>query len=420
LDSANLALQKLKQSTADSAKITEDAFNSISNAFLELPAVISGSETIIVGETINLSQSNYAYYHDFVNPNDQDEADLFINAAKNDYTSARAEYDDTLAIYKGISRFADTVKITSLLNKTVDTTKSISQALKSEQNLLDYLIDYVSKHTTYHLPNLVGTYRSNLQTYIGEVNTHLTDLIDAQNAIKNAPLDISSQELSIKQKENALQDAKDKLADYALIAPFDGVLAKVNVIAGDSVSSGTSAATLITKKKVAEISLNEIDVAKVKPGEKVTLTFDAVPDLTIAGSVASIDTIGTVTQGVVTYNVKVLFETPDTRIKTGMSVSAAIITDVRQDVLLVPNAAVKSNNSGSYVEVLSADVPANKNVQIGLSNDTMTEITGGINEGDKVVTQTISAATAAPAATTQNSLFRLPGTGGGGARPAGR
>lgn len=417
LDSANLDLQKLKQSSADTAKITEDAFTSISSTFLDLPAVVSGAQTIITGSTIVLNQENDAFYHDFVNSNDQPEADLFITAAKNDYDTARKQYDDTLSDYKTTSRFADAGTITALLDKTAETTKSISQALISEQNLLDYLIDYVTNHNTSKLPNLIVTYRSNLQTYIGEINTHLSDLTNLQNTIKNAPLDISSSELSITQRANALQDAKDKLADYVLTAPFDGVIAKVNAVVGDSASAGAASATLITKSKLAEISLNEVDVAKVKPGEKVTLTFDALPDLSIAGSVASIDTIGTVSQGVVTYNVKVGFETADASVKPGMSVSAAIITDVKQDVIIVPNSAVKSNNE-TYVQVLVNGAPVNTNVTTGLSNDTDTEITSGLNVGDNVVTQTIAATSAATApARTGTSL--IPGLGGGGARGGG-
>jgi len=160
-------------------------------------------------------------------------------------------------------------------------------------------------------------------------------------------------------------------------------------------------------------------VAKIKIGNKATLTFDAIDGLNISGQVAEIDALGTVTQGVVTYNIKIVFDAQDDRVKSGMSVNATIITDVKTDILLAPNAAVKTDtNGGSYVQTLdSASQPQNVNVQIGLSNDTNTEITSGLNEGDKVVTQIIT--TGAAAATTGQSSgaggLRIPGiTGGGG------
>jgi multidrug efflux pump subunit AcrA (membrane-fusion protein) len=153
-------------------------------------------------------------------------------------------------------------------------------------------------------------------------------------------------------------------------------------------------------------------VAKVKVNQKVTLTFDAIEDLNITGEVAEIDALGTVTQGVVNYGVKIIFDTQDERVKSGMSVSAAIITDIKQDVLLVPNAAVKSNN-GQYVEVLENNIPRNQTVETGLSNDTMTEITSGLKEGDKVITQTITANTT-QTQTQSSTGVRIPGVGGFG------
>ncbi len=214
LDSAKLSLDKLKQSTADPDKIHEDSFSTISNTFLDLPTVISGAETVINGSTLSNSQSNLGFYKDFVYSSDQDQAALFISAANNDYAAARSQYDETLMLYKNTSRYANSTTTLNLLNKITDTTKSIAQALKSEQSLLDYLVDYAFKHSGKVLPVLVSTYRGNLQTYIGQVNNHLSDLINIQNTIKNTPLDINSQELSIKQRENTLLDAQEKLTDY--------------------------------------------------------------------------------------------------------------------------------------------------------------------------------------------------------------
>ena len=97
--------------------------------------------------------------------------------------------------------------------------------------------------------------------------------------------------------------------------------------------------------------MNEVDVAKIKVGQKTTLTFDAIDGLSIAGEVIDIDAVGTVTQGVVNYNVKIGFDTQDERIKPGMSVSATIIIEVKQDVLLIPNSAIKSAGEAYYVEM---------------------------------------------------------------------
>ena len=149
----------------------------------------------------------------------------------------------------------------------------------------------------------------------------------------------------------------------------------------------------------ANISLNEVDVAKVKVGQRVTLTFDAVEDLEITGEVAEVDAIGAVSQGVVSYNVKIVFDIQDNRIKPGMSVSAAIVLSSKPDVLLAPNGAIKTQNNLTYVEALVNGAPERRTVTVGSSNDTQTEILTGLTEGEAVITQTIISGASAAVST---------------------
>ena len=247
------------------------------------------------------------------------------------------------------------------------------------------------------------------------------------------PLDIQSQEMTLQLRRTALADAKEKLKEYTLSAPFDGIVAKIDVKQGDPVSPSSVVATIITKQKIALLSFNEIDASKIKIGQKATLTFDAIEDVSITGKVAKVDTLGTVSQGVVTYNADIMFDTQDDRVKQGMSVSAEIITDVRQNVLIVSGSAVKSQGNMHYVEMLENNAaaksvsantplpfktaPRRVPVEIGLANDTSIEIVSGLNEGDLVVTRTIAPSSANTNATQQApSLF---GTQSGGGRGGG-
>jgi HlyD family secretion protein len=213
-------------------------------------------------------------------------------------------------------------------------------------------------------------------------------------------------------------DAKEKLADYSLRAPFDGTITGITIKKGDAVTSGTSIATLLTPQKIAEIALNEVDASKISLGQKATLSFDAVDGLSLTGKVSEIDALGTVSQGVVTYTVKITFDAEDARVKPGMSVSAAIITDVKQNVLMVPNSAVKLSGDARYVEVPTVPVatdatanvsgivfnepPREQSIQMGISNDTSTEIISGLQEGDQIIVRTITPTTGQ---TTQTPTF---------------
>ena len=156
-----------------------------------------------------------------------------------------------------------------------------------------------------------------------------------------------------------------------------------------------------------------MDAAKIKIDQLVTLTFDAIDGLSITGKVSEVDLVGTVTSGVVTYNVKIGFDTQDERVKSGMSVSASIVTELKPDVLVVPNGAVKTRGETRYVEIFEAKLPAaaetsqgasssvlpsQQEVVTGLNDDLNTEIVSGLKAGDLVVSRTINPSTAKPAA----------------------
>jgi RND family efflux transporter MFP subunit len=256
------------------------------------------------------------------------------------------------------------------------------------------------------------------------------------------PLDLRMEQISVDQKATALSNAQNKLADanralqdYTVVAPFDGVVGAVTAQKNNEASSGSSLLTLVTDKKIVSISLNEVDSSTIAVGQKATITFDAIDSLSITGEVAEVSPIGSVSQGVVTYGIKVAFDSQDDRVKSGMSASVSIITEVHADVLTVPNAAVKVQGTQHYVQTLDTSTPAGADglietsqtpgrviVEVGASNDTLTEITAGLKEGDRVISQTIKTTTgqtSTTGATGANSLLRAGSTMTGGAASGG-
>jgi RND family efflux transporter MFP subunit len=468
LESANLSLQKLVKPadslsiiqsenalarasenkvtvTADLDKAYDDGFNAVSNAFLELPPIIAGLQDALFSFSTGLSgnEQNIDFYASAAERYDAN-AQVYRKETYDKYQAARTSYDATYAHYKTISRTSSRAEIEAIIGESYDTTKLIADANKSANNLIQFYKDKLIEHNI--TPKAYAdTQLTTLAGYTAKTNTHLGTLLNAaatitsdKDAIVNAErtiteqtasleklksgadtLDISSTNLTIKQRENALRDAREKLSDYTVRAPFAGTIAKVNAREGDA--AGPSIATLITRQKIAEIALNEIDAAKVKVGQKSTLVFDAVSGLTITGEVAEVDAVGAVTQGVVTYGIKISFDTDDARVKPGMSVSATIITEVKQDVLLVPSSAVTISGTESTVNVFEPKLPevggiqgvtspvppVPKIVTIGSSNDTSTEIIEGLLEGEQIVVRTIVVKTTTTA--TAPSLF------GGGA-----
>src|SRR3989344_3330046 len=425
------------------AKAYDDGFNAVSNAFADLTNIMTGLNTVLINKDFDQSQWNLDYYADAVRLYDED-ISIIRDETYAKYKAAREAYDKNLIDYKTASRFSGVAEIEAIINRTYEVSRLVSEAVKSASNFVQIYKDKMTEAN--HQPKaLADTHLSNLNGFVSKANSSIQSLYSAKNSITGGKeslvgveFDVRSAKIQLEKAKDALTDAKEKLAEYYVRAPFGGVVAKMNVKVGDTLVS--TVATMITKQKIAEISLNEIDVAKVKTGQKVTLTFDAVFDLTITGQVAEVGAVGAVSQGVVTYIVKIAFDTQDDRIKPGMSVSAAIIPEAKPNVLFVPNSAVKSQGGTSYVEIVDGDdrsialaanttgailknSPRRQPVEIGTASDEFTEIMSGLKEGDVIVTRTIQP-TATQPTQQQSGGLRIPGlpgggTGGGGFRGGG-
>jgi multidrug efflux pump subunit AcrA (membrane-fusion protein) len=163
----------------------------------------------------------------------------------------------------------------------------------------------------------------------------------------------------------------------------------------------------------AKVNLSEVDVPKVTIGQQATLTMDAFPGKTFTGRVLTIDTTGVVNSGVTTYPVTIGLDTAINTIYPNMAVSAKIITSVKNNVLLVPSAAITATNGESTVRVMKDGQITVATVEPGQSNDTQTEIVSGLQEGETVVTGGGVTRTGTAGATSPFSGLNR-GFGGGG------
>lgn len=245
-------------------------------------------------------------------------------------------------------------------------------------------------------------------------------------------------EADYKQQETVINAAKSSLTASSLnlsqlsstiTAPVSGVVKGLTITPGAiiTVSSGSSTSTSTSQvlgsinqpgSLQAQVNISEIDSVKVTEGQKVTMTLDAFPNLTFTGKVVSINTNGVTSSGVTSYPAVISFDTGNDHIYPNMGVSAKIITNVKNDVVLVPSAAVQSGANASTVRVVKNGKVTDAVVEVGDSNDTQTEITSGINEGDTVVTGTTSPSSSSIGGQGATSPFGgrgFGGFGGGGA-----
>lgn len=214
-----------------------------------------------------------------------------------------------------------------------------------------------------------------------------------------------------------------------ITAPMAGKVSGLTLSQGSSIAaaangsensgSSHSVGTITAEESnlQASVNLTEIDVVKVKAGQKATLTLDAFPDKTFTGKVATVNTNGSVSSGVTTYPTTIIFDSALDNIYPNMAVNATIITDIKDSVILVPSSAVQTANGKSTVRVMRNGQVTQAQVEIGSLNDTQTEITSGINEGDVVITGSASSTNGAGS---QGAASPFGGFGGRGGSGGGR
>jgi len=134
------------------------------------------------------------------------------------------------------------------------------------------------------------------------------------------------------------------------------------------------------------VPFEESDAAKVAPNQKVDVTFDAVPDLTRVGTVVAVAPTGSSISSVINYYVTVVLNETDPRLKDGQTAQARVVTNQVEDVLTVPNSAVRKRGDQSSVTVVDADgVEQQVRFQAGLVGDDRTQVISGLKEGQQVV-----------------------------------
>ncbi|MFL1672974.1 efflux RND transporter periplasmic adaptor subunit [Paenibacillus dendritiformis] len=283
--------------------------------------------------------------------------------------------------------------------------------------------------------------------------------------IENMKLDLALAQKELEQKR------ADQAKEKAIKAPISGTLTALNINEGSQLNQSGAIATIVDYTQLqAVIQVDEMDIPSIKLKQKAALTFDALADTSIEGTVSAIADEGTASGGVSVFDVTIQLSSSQ-GVKSGMSVQAQIDVNSKSDVLLVPIEAVTQRSGKSYVTVWSeqadgageeapqqapperqreqgtgqnqaseADsanrgtrpdgdaaaragrgqtgVPSSgagklTEVETGINNESYFEIVSGLKEGDMVVLPTVRASANS---SQQSSFGGMGGFGGSGGR----
>ncbi len=202
------------------------------------------------------------------------------------------------------------------------------------------------------------------------------------------PVDIAVYQADVDRYKANVTEYASKLRDASIIAPFDGVVAKIDARIGELVNTEKVIVTLINPQGLQiEIDVPETDISKVNTIDPVQISLDALPEESFEGQIVEIDSGKTLIDGVVYYKIKILFEGDNNEIKSGMSGEAIIQTEKKENVLNIPQRAVVSRNGNKYVRILNGKDIIEKQISTGLkgSNGEI-EVLGGLTEGEEIIT----------------------------------
>ncbi len=344
--------------------------------------------------------------------------------------------------YTGAANFATAGKVTSIDVKVGDVV-SAGQKLATVDSTQAAKQLQVAKANLAVAQNALNTAETAEDTPATGQNNQ-----NSQNSAQTAANNVTSAQAKLDQAQLDVQTAQQTLDNTTLYAPGAGTVTAINGAVGQQSSSGSSATSQSSSSGsgqggqgsssnsssaassssssssgfititnltglVVNTSVAEIDVSKVKAGQKATVTLNALPDKPVQATVSSVNLTPTTSGSVVSYGAQLALASPPDGLRPGQSASVVITVAEADDALSVPAAAVQAVGSTNLVTVQENGQNVTRQVQVGLRGESTVQITSGVTEGENVVL------TGTASTGTTGGTGRTGGTGGTGGFPGG-
>ncbi len=227
------------------------------------------------------------------------------------------------------------------------------------------------------------------------------ELQAAQLAVETAQGQLEALEAQIQQAEISVDNAKLNLSRTQIVAPMDGTVVSLEVEVGQTVNAVNSTPTIVKlanlDQMVVKAEISEADVPRVEAGQRVYFTILGDPDTRIEATLRAIEPApesisgeqgsSTSAGSAIYYNGLFDVANPDHRLRISMTAQVTIVLASAENVLAVPSSVLKPGERGKTVEVWDAARKSSemRPVEAGLTNNVLTEIRSGLEEGDLVV-----------------------------------
>ncbi len=306
----------------------------------------------------------YAVYDGQPRESDQD----VIDAARARVVLAEDAVEDAERDYNGYAEASDNDPAKA---------RSLKALALARQELQD------AKLALDHYTNAPNTKEVSISQ--GEIAVAKAQLDDAQREYDRLKEGTDPEDIAAAKARVAAIEATMNLAK--ITAPFAGTITDSSGKVGDLVTSNNPAFRVDDLSKMfVDVDIPEVDINRIKVGQEVTLTFDAIPSTEYQGRVSEVARVGTSDSGAVNFKVTIEVLKFDKQVMPGMTAAVNIVVSDLKDVLAVPNRAVRLMNGERVVYLLKNGVPTMVEIEIGSSSDTLSEVVSGdIKPGDTLI-----------------------------------
>lgn len=200
---------------------------------------------------------------------------------------------------------------------------------------------------------------------------------------------IRAQEQAVTALRASVEQVRKMTNDLEIIAPYNGIVSKVNFKVGERVNPGQEAFRLVGDQKMGvSVLVPETEIIRVKVNDPVKIKFDAILDEVFSGKVTQVSQVAVNTIGVPQFLVKISLDEEETRLRVGMSADIDIKTAEKDNVLALPSRTIVREKNENFVRLLVLEDSYQKvPVTVGLrSSDGLVEIISGVEEGDEIIT----------------------------------
>ena len=341
-------------------------------------AVLIWQTTGIV-DTVNADVGKRVSRDDVLASLDKTSLNQSIILAESDLASAKRALEDLLN--------SDTSRAQALI--AVDKAEKAYEKAYNWRLELNGKIDIIDTYYEFGIPK-VRKYKgyANAETISdADKNLALTEaqLDDARRAYERLKDGADSTDIAAAEARVAAAQSTLNLAFIS--TPFDGTVTQANPSVGDQVSAGTVAFRVDDLSHLLlDLQVSEVDINSVFVGQDATLTFDAILGKLYAGKVVEVGQSGDTVQGVVSFTVTVELTDADELVKPGMTAAVTVVVEEVNDVVLIPNRAVRLVDGERVVYKLVDGQAVQVKIQLGSSSDTTSVLVGGdLKEGDLII-----------------------------------